>query len=151
MADQVGFLMKFKGSDASYLQKGNDALDLVIDKFKDHPLAVYAEYVKGVNAQRTFKTITPGKDLIVRKPDFAEGEKLLTQVIEKSKAGDGLDDIRLNKTMRTLATAYLREGNMEEAQATMNNMVAYFNEQPIKQHVKDLVAVQAEKTLQEKP
>lgn len=149
LEDEVGYLLKFKGSDAPYLQKGNEILELVMDKYKGHPLSVFAQYVKGINAQRTFKTITPDKSMDVRKPDFAEGEKLLLQVIEKSKTGQGLDNIRLNKTMRTLATAYQREGNMEEAQATMNNMVAYFNQQPIKPHVKELVALQAAKTLQE--
>jgi len=150
LEDEVGYLLKFKGSDASYLRKGNDNLDLVIDKFKGHPMAAFAQYAKGVNAQRTYKTITPKKDVVVRTPDFAEGNKLLNQAIEKSKTGQGLDNIRLNKAMRTLAKSYQRQGDLEEAQATMNNMVAYFNQQSIKPHVKDLIAEQAAKTLQDK-
>ena len=151
LEDEIGYLLKFKGSDAAYLSKGNALLDLVIDKYKGHPMATFAQYVKGVNEQRTFKTITPEKELMVRRPDFAESTKHLSQVVEKSKAGQGLDNIRLNKTMRILAQTYLREGNTEEAQATLNNMVAHFNQKSIKPHVKEKIAQQAAKTLLEKP
>lgn len=149
--DEVGYLLKFKGSDAPYLSKGNALLDQVITKHKDHPMVTYAQYVKGINDQRTFKTITPAKDLLVRKPDFAEGTKLLKQTIDKSKTGQGLDNIRLSKTMQILAQTYQREGNLEAAQATLNDMVAFFNKQPIKPHVKELIAQQAASTLEEKP
>ncbi|MBC7889226.1 MAG: hypothetical protein H7Z13_15220 [Ferruginibacter sp.] len=138
--EEVGYLLAFMGSDAPYLQKGNDALNLLAEKYKDHPLAVYAQFIKGVNEQRTFKTITPEKNLEVRPPNFAGGEALLNEVIDKSKAGKGLDNISLNQTMQILAKAYQREGNMEAAENTVKNIVSHFNKQPIKPEVKEMIA-----------
>lgn len=149
--EEVGYLLKFKGSDAPYLQRGNDLLDGVIDNHPEHPLAVYAQYVKGINAQRAFKTITPTKDLVVREPNFSASTDLLTQAVEKSKHGQGLDNIRLNKTMQVLAQAYQREGHPAKAKATMTDMVTFFNKQPLKPHVKALIADQAAAALEEKP
>ncbi|MEO6734572.1 MAG: hypothetical protein ABIN01_25350 [Ferruginibacter sp.] len=147
LTDEAGYLFAFMGSDAPYLKKGNDALNLVAEKYKDHPLAVYAQFIKGVNEQRTFKTITPEKKLEVREPNFASGEALLTEVIEKSKAGKGLDNISLNQSMQILAKAYQREGNMEAAQHTVKNLVSHFSKQPIKAEVKEMIAKDAAKIL----
>ncbi|MCW3091785.1 MAG: hypothetical protein JWP81_2854 [Ferruginibacter sp.] len=146
--EEVGYLFSFKGSDAPYLQKGNEALQLVAEKYRDHPLAVYAQFVKGVNEQRTFKTITPEKKLVVREPNFAQGEALLNEVIEKSKAGKGLDNISLNQSMETLAKAYQREGNMEAATGTVEGIVTHFNKQPIKPEVKAMIARKAATVLE---
>jgi len=143
LTDEVGYLMAFMGSDAPYLQKGNDALSLLRDKYKDHPLAVYAQFVQGVNQQRTFKTITEDKKMEVRFPDFSTGEELLNEVIEKSKSGRGLDSISLNQSMQILAKAYQREGNMEAAGRTVADIQDYFNAQPIKQEVKAMIAKEA--------
>lgn len=145
--DEVGHLFAFMGSDAPYLKNGNDALNQMADKYKDHPLAVYAQFIKGVNEQRTFKTITADKTMEVRKPDFTAGEVLLNEVIEKSKAGKGLDNISLNQSMQILAKAYQREGNMKAAETTVKNLVAHFNKQPIKQEVKEMIAKDAAKIL----
>ncbi|HSN60095.1 MAG TPA: hypothetical protein VLR49_04120, partial [Ferruginibacter sp.] len=140
MTDEVGYLFAFLGSDGDYLRKGNDALNLIADKYRDHPLAVYAQFVQGVNEQRTFKTITPDKSLEVRTPNFAIGEALLNEVIDKSKAGYGLDNISLNQSMQILAKAYQREGNTKAAESTVKSIVTHFNKQPIKQEVKEMIA-----------
>ena len=145
--EEVGYLLAFMGSDAPYLKKGNDNLALLAEKYKDHPLAVYAQFVKGVNEQRTFKTITPEKDLEVRKPNFAEGQSLLNEVIDKSKSGKGLDNISLNQSMQILAKSYQREGNIKAAESTVKNIVTHFNKQPIKQEVKEMIARDAAKVL----
>ena len=145
--EEVGYLFAFMGSDAPYLQKGNDALDLVTEKHSDHPLAVYAQFVKGVNAQRTFKTISQDKNIAVRPPDFTQGEQLLSEVIKKSKARNGLDNISLNQTMQILAKAYQREGNTQAAEATVNNITAHFNSLPIKQSVKENIRKEADNVL----
>lgn len=148
MTDEVGHLFALMGSDGEYLKKGNDALKLVADKYKDHPLAVYSQFIQGVNQQRTFKTITPEKTMLVRKPNFAGGEALLNEVIEKSKAGNGLDNISLNQSMQILAKAYQREGNMKAAESTVKNIVAHFNKQPIRQEVKEMIALHSATILQ---
>lgn len=143
MQEDVGLLMTFKGSDASYLSKGNDALQLLTEKYKDHPMAAYAQYVRGVNAQRTFKTITSEKLITVREPNYKQGEALLTEAIEKSKGAKGLDNISMNQAMQTLAKAYHRQGNKKAAEATVKDIVNYFTKLPIKEHVKEKIRRQS--------
>ncbi|MDB5191696.1 MAG: hypothetical protein JWQ96_1259 [Segetibacter sp.] len=150
MQEEVGYLLAFMGSDAEYLSNGNDALAIVAEDHKSHPLSVYAQFVLGVNAQRTFKTITPDKEVEVREPDFSESIPLLKEVVEKSKAGEGLDNISLNQTMEILAKAYQRDGMEEAAQSTVEDIINHFNEQPIKQSVKDSIAIKAVSILSEK-
>jgi len=144
LSDNVGYLFCFMGSDAPYLQKANDSLDVLLtDKLKDHPLAIYAQFIKGVNALRTFKTITPDKKIGIRKPDFEWGQALLRTVIEKSKAGRGFGSMDLNMAMNLLADSYKRAGNREAAQATLQDIAAHFSKQPLKQYVKDNIMRQS--------
>jgi hypothetical protein len=138
--NDVGYLLSFSGSDAPYLQKANDSLDVLLtEKYKDHPLAIYVQYIKGVNAQRAFKTITPDKKIQIRKSDFEWGQALLKTVIDKSKAGRGLDNIHLQYCMHKLAKSYQRAGNNQAAEASVNDISAHFNSLPVKQHVKDQI------------
>lgn len=141
--DQVGYLLSFMGSDAEYLQKGNDALQLLVDKYNDHPLAIYAQFVRGVNAQRAFKTITEDKKLYIREPNYQAGESMLKEAIGKSKGANGLDNISLNQAMQILAKAYYQEGDKGAANAVANEMINYFNSLPIKQHVKEKIRIQS--------
>ena len=150
MSSDVGHLLAFMGSDADYLKKGNDALSLVADKYKAHPLAVYAQFAQGVNAQRTFKNLTADKKVEVRDPHFEEGISLLNEVVDKSKAGKGLDNISLNQTMQIVAKAHQREGNDAAAKATVEDIVTHFNKQPIKASVKEQIAIEAATVLSEK-
>ena len=141
--NDVGYLLSFMGSDAPYLQKANDSLDVLLtEKYKDHPLAVYAQYIKGINAQRTFKTITADKKIQIRKPDFEWGQALLKTVIDKSKAGHGLDNINLQHCMHKLAKSYQRAGNQELAEATVRDITAHFSGLKLEQHVKDNITRQ---------
>jgi hypothetical protein len=139
LQDEVGYLLTFRGSDAGYLQKGNDALQQLIEKHKDHPMATYVQFVWGINAQRTFKTITTDKKITVREPNYEQGEGLLTEAIEKAKDKKGLDNITLNQAMQVLAKAYQREGNNEAAEKVTKDIVNYFTKQPIKEHVKEKI------------
>ncbi|HXB05693.1 MAG TPA: hypothetical protein VNW04_01220, partial [Puia sp.] len=142
--NDVGYLLSLKGSDAPYLQKANNSLDILLsERFKEHPLAVYVQFIKGVNAQRTFKTITSDKDLIIRKPDFELGQALLRTVVEKSRAGRGLDSISLYRAMQLLAGSYQRSGNREAAEGMVKEIVNHFNGQPLKPHVKEQIARKA--------
>lgn len=143
LQNETGYLMSFMGSDAPYLQAGNDALQLLSEKHKDHPLAVYAKFARGVNAQRTFKSITQEKKITARDPDYKQGESLLQEVVDKSKEGKGLDNISLNQAMQTLATAYHREGNRDAAEQVAKDIPNYFNQLPIKEHVKERIRRQS--------
>jgi hypothetical protein len=142
--NDVGFLISFMGSDAPYLQKVNDSLDILLsEKHKDHPLAVYVQYLKGVNALRTFKTITADKKIHIRRPDFNMGQPLLRTVIDKSKAGRGLDNINLQQAMQLLAKSYQQAGNHEAAEATERDITAHFSGLPLKQHIKENITRQS--------
>ena len=106
-------------------------------------MAAYAQYVRGVNAQRTFKTITSEKIITVREPNYKLGEALLTEAIEKSKGTKGLDNISMNQAMQTLAKAYQKQGNKKAAEATVKDIVNYFTKLPIKEHVKEKIRRQS--------
>src|SRR5438034_2464170 len=106
---------------------------MLIEKYKESTMAVYAQYVTGVNAQRYFKSITSDKKITLREPNHQLGDALLTEVIEKSKGKGGLDNISLNQAMQTLALSYKREGNKKAAEETVKDIVNYFNKQQIKE------------------
>ena len=139
LQEDVGYLLSFKGSDAGYLKSGNDALQALMDKYKDHIMATYAQFICGVNAQRSFKSITQDKKVVVREPDYKQSEQLLTEAIEKAKDKKGLDNISLNQAMQTLAKTYQHDGNKKAAEATAKDIVSFFNKQPIKEHVKEKI------------
>ena len=142
--NDVGYLLSFMGSDAPYLQKANDNLDVLLsDKFRDHPLAIYAQYIKGVNAQRTFKNFTADNRIQIRKPDFEWGQALIKSVIDKSKDGRGFDNITLYHAMHKLAKSYQRSGNNQDAEATVRDINTHFNSLQLKQHTKDYINRQA--------
>jgi len=143
LKEEVGYLLAFMGSDADYLRKGNEALDTLSQKHRNHPLAVYAQFVQGVNAQRTFKKITPEKSLEIRPANYTEGENRLNEVIQKSKEGKGLDNISLNQSMQILAKAYQRKGDTEKAEATVKDLVNTFEQKPIRPQVKATIRRQA--------
>jgi hypothetical protein len=141
--DDVGYLLCLMGSDAPYLQKANDLLDVLLsDKYKDHPLAVYVQFIKGVNALRTFKTITTEKRVEIRKPNFDWGQAMLKTVIGKSKSGQGLDNITNHLAMHMLAKSYQRAGNQQAAEGVVKDINAHFNGLKLKQHVKDQIGRQ---------
>lgn len=136
---EVGYLLAFRGSDADYLKKGNEILQQLTEKHKDHVMATYAQFVIGVNAQRSFKSITPEKRINLREPNYKLSEALLTEAIEKAKDKKGLDNISLNQAMQTLAKAYQRAGNKKAAEGVTKDIVNFFTKQPIKEHVKDKI------------
>ncbi len=112
LGDDQGMLLYLLGSDSEFLKDGNYAFDLVLYKYGEHPMAVYARLVKGFNAAREFKTITTdhyrGKTIKtdykvhVRKPQYDEAEKLLSAVVDASEAQAGVDNITLNRTKQRL-------------------------------------------------
>lgn len=120
IGDQQGALLALRGSDDKTLSEGNDALGKIIDKHAAHPLAVYARYVKGVNAARTFKTIdstAPGR-LEVRKPDLQAAQTLLSAVTAETTR---LDDISKAQGLERLATAQRASGDTAAATQTQRS------------------------------
>ena len=144
MGDEQGMLFYLLGSDAESLERGNKALDEVLNKYADHPLAFYAKLVKGWNAAREFKTITQDNQLEIRKPRYREGTKLLSAVVDATEIGKGVDNITLNMTMRYLAKTQKESGDKNAAKATMNRMVDIFRKKSIRSSIKNFIEAQAE-------
>ncbi|NJP97232.1 hypothetical protein HCN51_48750, partial [Nonomuraea sp. FMUSA5-5] len=135
-------LFSLLGSDSPFLRSGNEALDEVIDRYGHHPLAVYARLVKGLNAEREFKELTPGNRLRIRPPDLKQGIEHLTAVARDAS----IDNITLNLAMRRLARAEARQGDLARANAVMDKMVATFEAKGVNPIVMGQIRRQAELT-----
>ncbi|UBU15684.1 zinc metalloprotease [Nonomuraea gerenzanensis] len=142
LGEDQGKLFSLMGSDSPALRAGNQALDEVIERYGDHPLAVYARLVKGLNAEREFKELTPGNRLRVRPPDPKQGIEHLTAVARDAS----IDNITLNLAMRRLARAEARQGDMVRANAVMDEMVATFEAKGVNAIVLGQIRRQAELT-----
>jgi hypothetical protein len=144
IGDEQGQLLKLLGSDSEALKHGNEAFDLVLDKHPEHPLAVYARLVKGINAERDFKRLSVDKVVKVRQAEAGESVDLLSSVVDTSTNGKGVDNITLNMAMRRLARAQKKAGDLEKAEATMDKMVEVFEEKQLKPHILHEIRSEAE-------
>ncbi len=142
LGDEQGALLFLLGSDSESLKRGNEALDLVLDKHADHELAVYARLVKGFNAAREFKTVTPDLKVQVREPQPEAAVALLSSVVDASKAKEGVDNITLNQTMQRMALTQIEAGDEKGARATINEFGAIFRAKKLKPHVEELIKEQ---------
>lgn len=169
-----GALFYLLGSDSEHLASGNRSLDNVLDRYGDHPLAVHAHVVKGVNDGRLFKNIAEGRRLATRAPRAADSKRLLSSVVEPTIEGAGffrkiwdattrgrraahapegvqmLDNITLNMCVRRLARAKKRMGDERGANRTIDDAMAYFEGKLQKKHVLARIKAQLEKTRMEK-
>ncbi|MCG5217712.1 hypothetical protein [Streptosporangium sp. KLBMP 9127] len=148
MGSQQGTLLALLGSDAPQLQEGNDALDQLLADHPDHPLAVYALMVKGTNAGRHFLTL--GENGIDVRPAETTtsieqlGTVVATTLDESTDAG--VDNITLNATMRRLARAHARDGDLHQADAVLDQLVDTFRDKDVPPPVLATIAEQAETT-----
>jgi hypothetical protein len=143
LGDEQGMLLYLLGSDSESLERGNKAFDTMLDKYGTHPMAVYVRLVKGKNAGRTFKTITPDKKVVVRSAQSDESIRLLSTVVDASEAGMGVDNITLNMVTRSLAGVQKSAGDEISAKATMERMVSTFRKKGLKPHVLRTIETQA--------
>jgi|GEM_PF-526059 len=133
--EEQGKLLYLLGSDAESLQGGNDAFNQVIAQFKDHPMAMYAKLIIGMNKAQSFKTIdAKRKKVNVRSADLEESVSLLSGVFKcttrpGSKRGikKGLDNISFNMAARSLVSIQMNQGNIEQANSTAHETLAYFS------------------------
>jgi len=144
LGDEQGALLFLLGSDAESLKRGNDALDLVLNKHAGHELAVYARLVKGFNAAREFKTVAPDLRVKVRKPQPEAAVALLSSVVDASRGRQGVDNITLNMTMQRMALTQIKAGDEKGARATINEMGIIFRAKKLKPHVEELIKAQQE-------
>ncbi|MCW3093360.1 MAG: hypothetical protein JWP81_4429 [Ferruginibacter sp.] len=134
LGEAQGKLLYLLGSDADSLQKGNEAFDHVIQQYPDHPMAVYAKLIKGMNASLSFKTIdTKTKEIYTREANFYESAALLSDVFDASTAllqnpaaETGVDNITLNMAAKSLVTVQQAMGDTPKANATAQKICAYF-------------------------
>ncbi|MFF3492434.1 hypothetical protein ACFYWS_13895 [Streptomyces sp. NPDC002795] len=145
MGDAQGQLLTFLGSDAPQLQTGNDALQEVIERYSNHPLAAHARLARGANAGRHFQHIRGGR-LVVREPDIKESVQQLSAAINASTGDEGLDNITLNRAMRRLARVHAKDGNLVEADAVLDKMVTTFRGKGLPAPVQKTIKAQADET-----
>jgi hypothetical protein len=144
LGEDQGMVLYLLGTDSTFLSGGTKALDQVVDKHAKHPLAVYAQMIKGYNATRAFKTITPEYEVRVREPRYGEALKMLSAVIDASERDKGVDNITLNMVYSRLALTQASEGDIEDAQTTINRMVTSFQKKALKPHVLQQIDMQAD-------
>ncbi|GAA3619232.1 hypothetical protein GCM10022419_126030 [Nonomuraea rosea] len=146
MGDQQGMLLALLGSDAPQLSDGNAALDRLIADHPDHPLAVYALMAKGTNAGRHFLTLTEN-GVEVRTADTDTSIEQLGTVVETTldpTIDAGVDNITLNETMRRLARAHARAGDLKQADVVLDQLVDTFRDKDVPPPVLATIVEQAE-------
>ncbi|MEV1004829.1 hypothetical protein [Nonomuraea sp. NPDC050202] len=146
---QQGTLLALLGSDAPQLAEGNAALDELIADHPEHPLAVYALMVKGTNAGRHFQTLTDDGAIGVRPADTDTSIAQLGTVVDTTLdpgTDAGVDNITLNATMRRLARAHARAGDLDQADAVLDQLVEAFRDKNVPAPVLATIAEQAETT-----
>jgi hypothetical protein len=143
---QQGTLLAFLGSDAPQLAEGNAALDTLIANHPDHPLTVYARMVKGANAGRHFLTLTTD-GIQVRATDTNTSIAQLAAVVQTTLdpgTDAGVDNITLNETMRRLARAHARAGDLKQADIVLDQLVDTFRDKHVPAPVLATIVEQAE-------
>ena len=142
IGDQQGMLFYLLGSDSEFLKGGDRALDTVLQEHAEHPLAVYARLVKGINDAREFKTLTPDYQVVVREPRVEQAVDFLSSVVEASEAGVGVDNITLNMAMQRMARTQAQAGDTKGARATITQMGSIFRKKGLRGHVQDVIKQQ---------
>lgn len=146
MGEPQGIQLYLLGSDAAQLKPGDDALDLLLDKHRAHPLSVYANMLKGINAERDFKNVTADKELEIRAAKPKESVDRLSTVVKASTKAGGVDNVTLNMVMRQMASAQAKAGDLEKAEQTLDRMVEIFVGKDLNPAVMNTISQQAAAT-----
>lgn len=118
LGEQQGALFYLLGSDSDALQAGNTAFDTLLDQYSGHPLTDYVRLAKGVNAARTFKTISKDKErgMGVRQANLTEANILLTAAAAPKSA---VDDLTKMHSLEKLAAVHSAKGDDKTARSTL--------------------------------
>lgn len=153
LGSEQGQLLYLQGSDADSLRSGNTAIDQLIAEYPEHPLTVHARLLKGVNAGRDFKWLAQDNTLWTRPARTQESVELLTQVVDASRASPaqrataaGVDDITLSFAGQRLAAAHARAGDVERADAALEDLVAIIEGRGVRPDVLNTVRARADRT-----
>jgi len=122
MGEDQGTLLYMMGSDNDRLRHGNDAFDLVLDKFAQHPMANYARMTTGINAGRRFKRLAPSdmKTVQVREPKAEESTRLLATVADSGV----LDPVSTRMVLYDLSCVQRDAGDDAGAGRTLTQLSA---------------------------
>ncbi|MEU8526862.1 hypothetical protein AB0C77_14895 [Streptomyces sp. NPDC048629] len=149
MGDEQGMLFHLLGSDSEMLSSGNMALEEVLDRYSDHPLAVYPQLVKGANASRDFKYLSADKRLTTRSADPSESIRNLDRVVDATLADRGVDNLTLGWAMKRRARMEARAGDPDRARRTMDRMVEVIRERTYSPAVHRDIEAEAERVKEE--
>jgi len=75
--EQQGVLMSLVGSDAPELRSGNDALQTIVERYPNHPVASVPRLIQATNAAREFKAIQLDGSVEVRESAPQEAVAIL--------------------------------------------------------------------------
>jgi hypothetical protein len=75
--DEQGALMSLVGSDASQLRRGSEALQMIVERYPNHPVASIPRLVHATNAAREYKAIQIDGSIRVRKSRPQEAADIL--------------------------------------------------------------------------
>jgi hypothetical protein len=75
--DEQGALMSLVGSDAPHLQRGNEALQTIIERYPRHPIASVSRVIHATNAAREYKAIQVDGSIRVRASSPEEAAAIL--------------------------------------------------------------------------
>ena len=120
MGEDQGTLLYLLGSDSEYLKKGNDAFDVVLEKFPKSDMATYARLAKGINVARTFKTISDDNAdrMTIRQAKPDESAALLSAVADSGV----LDPVSNQMTLSSLAEVQTEAGDEKGAKKTLDTL-----------------------------
>lgn len=145
--DDQGALFYLNGSDSPFLERGNEAFETMLEKHAKHPAATHVRLAKGINEGRTFKRLTEEQRIRTRKPHLEESMNLLSAVVEASTGESGVDNITLNRTMRTLAQTQHKAGDEKGAEKTLDRMVTVFEKKKLRPQIMSTIKAQAKNAL----
>jgi hypothetical protein len=118
MGQEQGALFYLQGSDSESLRAGNDAFNMLLEKFSAHRLTDYVRYAKGANAARTFKTISREKPngMVVRAANMVDASSLMMMATAGKSAVDDLTKIR---GLEKLAAVHRTKGDEKSAKTSL--------------------------------
>lgn len=111
LGDQTGMALTLIGSDSEYLSEGMDALRTVNGQFSEHPSAVYARFVLGMNAARPFTRLEPDGTVDEEPRNLDDADLLLRGAIDVSLGAGGLDDLTVYQAAAYLADCHADVGD----------------------------------------
>ncbi|MFC8920650.1 hypothetical protein ACFT5C_33465 [Streptomyces sp. NPDC057116] len=145
MGDEQGMLFYVLGSHCDALRSGRDALEEVLERYPDHPLAVYPRLVKGANASRDFKYLPADRKPFVKEAAPEESIDQLGKVVAATLENRGVDNLTLGWVMKRRALMEARTGRVEQARRTVDDMVGILSERTRKPAVRRDIEARAQR------